>query len=80
MLSEEEQLVAEFEEQEKFYSDDVDNPSCDPWAEEQWAMKLERYSQVGAELEANGAEAAESKVCLLRFVFGVCDLTVFCFR
>jgi hypothetical protein len=65
LLAEEELLLQDFEEQGKFYSsDEVDIPSGEPWNEEQWAAKLERYCQVGVELEANGAEAAEAKVYL----------------
>ncbi|CAE7782547.1 ABCF4, partial [Symbiodinium microadriaticum] len=32
------------------------------WTEEQWAVKLKRYAEVGTELEAVGADACEAKV------------------
>ena len=79
LLKEEKELFMEFEQQEEIEnsglnppvksgtgSETVDRAS---WSEEEWMRRLERVREVGVELEASGADAAESKVLLLYYYY-----------
>jgi Tfp pilus assembly protein PilV len=65
LLDEEAELYRQFDEQET--TDAVAGAavkgSSALWEEGTWAAKLARFAALGAEMEASGAAASESKVC-----------------
>ena len=43
------------------------------WSADDWADKLARLTEVGEQLVASGADAAEAKVCIMRTLFLLID-------
>lgn len=60
LLAEEQELMAAFEIQEGLIASG--EYAERRWSEDTWAEKLARFSEVGQQLEASGADASESKV------------------
>lgn len=58
LLCEEQQLLSDFEFQEKLSLDSAPNA----WSDEEWRNKLARFGVVGQQLDAMGSDSSESKV------------------
>lgn len=66
LLCEEEELQSEFEVQESILVGEIEhegaNGKVQPWTDDEWTEKLNRFAEIGVELESSGADACEAKV------------------